>query len=629
MREYQILSIDQIKQALKEDQIDWQKEEIILLDLTDALHNLNDHDQVLLMEQLFHLTHQLGLFYYPTLPKQWLEHPHLAYLVIQNIEDKKEIDQFYKKSKKEHSPSLFYYHRVENLEQIKNLRPSLQNDHEHIINPYGLDMNEAHILEFKNLFQRLLQSTHRPNIIFSLSGPQWIDWHIATDNIFGGPLIVDLDLSNSCSHSCVFCSLYSPQIETDQSSLSSSKDLNTFKSLKMDKTSLEAFLQSRFHLIQEVKLAGVGEPTTHPLFMQTLKTLRQRNYKVVICSHLGLWKKEHVDEIWPYLNREDDTLEFFVNLSGATEQTYTKTRPRQTSNDFHKIIEVMKYSFEKAKKEGKAIHYTILCILNDHNYHELPLYAALAKEVGAKNLWPKAMEIHHPQIKDHQIKNKFEYAVALKMLLYFADEMEVSLQSYRFINGQIQLYRKELQSALNDRSWNIRLKETLSQYPLLLKHFINSSPNYESYQKKKPVLFGQHPRPFFDSHDFGHPLFEEIELLDIDKVVDMNIENSDFPSKLYTKIPCYTPSYYLRITTRNQTHPCCLMPDSTGETTSQSLKDIWFSTESRNVREKLLSINLEHFHLNDSKWSFCQQCPHTHLNAFIYQKKFSLNRDNS
>ncbi len=96
--------------------------------------------------------------------------------------------------------------------------------------------------------------------------------------------------------------------------------------------------------------------------------------------------------------------------------------------------------------------------------------------------------------------------------------------------------------------------------------------------------------------------------------VEMGIENGGVPSNFYSKSPCVVGYSYIRFEVTGDILPCCVAKHDIGNAYKQDWRDIWHSGAYESFRKKMARINIDHFHLTDPEWSFCQQCPHLPIN---------------
>lgn len=96
--------------------------------------------------------------------------------------------------------------------------------------------------------------------------------------------------------------------------------------------------------------------------------------------------------------------------------------------------------------------------------------------------------------------------------------------------------------------------------------------------------------------------------------VDIGIENGGLPADFYSKSPCVVGYSYIRFEVTGNILPCCVAKHNIGNAYTQDWRDVWHSGAYENFRKKMARINIDHFHLTDPEWTFCQQCSHITIN---------------
>lgn len=71
--------------------------------------------------------------------------------------------------------------------------------------------NSERCFQLRDVFEYLkIRSCNRLNVYFPFWSSHYEEWGIKTQNTFSGLEYVHIDISNRCTHSCVFCGLYGP-----------------------------------------------------------------------------------------------------------------------------------------------------------------------------------------------------------------------------------------------------------------------------------------------------------------------------------------------------------------------------------------------------------------------------------
>jgi wyosine [tRNA(Phe)-imidazoG37] synthetase (radical SAM superfamily) len=269
------------------------------------------------------------------------------------------------------------------------------------------------------------------DIHFTFRNPLARNWAMQSDCIFTGPEEFHIDLTNRCTHSCVFCALYAPAIIEDlKSSGRMDARMREFMQAQLNEEKAVELGRSLPLTTRMVQLGGAGDPMLHPRALEIITNLRERGFKVEALSNMEYLREGDHERLHALGGRQEDSLRFIVNLSAASPETYTLTRPRQTAATFHKVKEnLSRLSRLRERDGGLGVHFSLMCVLNRLNFHETELYVALAKELGATNVWFKPLEIHHRFHYDFLPKpgERAAYAAALARALERAEEIGVEV----------------------------------------------------------------------------------------------------------------------------------------------------------------------------------------------------------
>lgn len=223
---------------------------------------------------------------------------------------------------------------------------------------------------------------------------------IATECTFSGLHIAHIDLSNRCTHSCVFCADYSDAAIEQFNKLKSDELMKGSRDYLRDQISLERaqFIISTLpHTVKNVQFGGLGDPMTHPNCIEIFEMARNRGFNVEVLSNMEYFTNSSIESLHKIGTRFYGNFSFIANISGVTEATYLATRPRQTEKTFNRVVENLK-TISKLRNEngGAGIHFVMMCVMNKLNYKELELYIDRSAEWGASAIYLKPFELHNP-----------------------------------------------------------------------------------------------------------------------------------------------------------------------------------------------------------------------------------------
>lgn len=283
---------------------------------------------------------------------------------------------------------------------------------------------------YKDVFSQLKKNNFEQKIYFTFS-PHLEEWNLKTKNTFSGMTTVHVDLSNKCTHSCVFCGIWGPEFIEEAKAQSPegilSEENISFMNRQMPFAKTEEILNSLPETVQKVQFGGAGDPLTHPQWFQILKRWRNRGFIVEVLTNFEYPSFEEIEKLH-LLSKGIRNFSFLINVSAATAETYKTIRPRQSEDIFKKVISNIRYAHELRKRDGFGLSLTIVNIINSENYKEAVKMVELAHELGV-GLWLKPLEVHSPLHLKYSIqeKNREDYKQTLKAASQKATELNVEL----------------------------------------------------------------------------------------------------------------------------------------------------------------------------------------------------------
>lgn len=260
--------------------------------------------------------------------------------------------------------------------------------------------DETKIRNLQNCFEYLqIRNFPHIDIHFSFIHPDRMKWKLQSSCFLSGPEYVHIDLSNKCTHSCKFCALYAPDALEEQKQLSDGKFNPTFLkfiSAQLPFEKAAEIIESLPDSVEVIQFGGAGDPMTHPNAIEVIALARERAFAVEVLSNMEYFKEGDLEQLTALGGISPGDLCFVANVSAATPETYVLTRPRQTEKTFHKVMDNLKKLTALRKRNGNSgAQFTLMCVLNQINFHEAPLFVKLASEIGARNVWLKPLEVHH------------------------------------------------------------------------------------------------------------------------------------------------------------------------------------------------------------------------------------------
>jgi len=290
------------------------------------------------------------------------------------------------------------------------------------------------IIQLRECFNYLqMRGFPEIDIYFSLNNPNHRAWMLQTECYFSGPSYVHWDISNKCTHSCLFCGLYSPSfIEREKQKHGGliSDAVKKIMSAQIPFEKAVEVINSLPIMVQKIQFGGAGDPFTHPSALEILGLARNKGISVQILTNMEYFSENDL-ELLTQLGAENyEGIEIIANISAATAETYTRLRPKQTQKTFNKVINHAKQICTlRSKNKGVGVFVTFMSVMNRLNYREASQMVKLAWEIGANTLWFKPLEIYQPEHWDlvPRGNERLEYMHHLRQALKLADKLGISI----------------------------------------------------------------------------------------------------------------------------------------------------------------------------------------------------------
>ncbi len=283
--------------------------------------------------------------------------------------------------------------------------------------------------KYREAFEYLRLRGFKKHIYFS-QDKEHEKWNANSLNTFSGLKYLHLDLSNKCTHSCVFCGLWGPDFVEDIKKNEGGKiseQTKNFMNQQLPFQKAMDFLNKTPETLHQVQLGGAGDPLTHPNWLEIISHLRTRGLSLEVLSNFEYPTFAEIEKLHE-LSRGKKDLLFMVNISSGTRETYSLVRPRQAPSVFDKVIDNIAYARDLKVRDGYGIKFTIVNIINKYNFREMELMLDVAAFLGA-SVWLKPLEIHSHIHKNYSIPPEFhlEFKEIVKRVLIRANERRIKL----------------------------------------------------------------------------------------------------------------------------------------------------------------------------------------------------------
>ncbi|MFH1519733.1 MAG: radical SAM protein [Candidatus Omnitrophota bacterium] len=214
----------------------------------------------------------------------------------------------------------------------------------------------------------------RKNLKMSYLKDRYLEMLGIYDKEYGykGPFHVQIDLTNNCNNSCIACWCNSPLFKVPRLS---KEEKEQYLPLEMVKELLDEISCVG---ATEVYFSGSGEPFMHPQIMEVLEYTKRKNLICHVNTNFTLLNKERLDRL---INIGVDFLT--VSTWAATADTYVKTHPGRSSQDFYKIKENLIYLNSRKKDKPYIKLYNVIFNMN---YFEAQGMVEFAGEIKAESL---------------------------------------------------------------------------------------------------------------------------------------------------------------------------------------------------------------------------------------------------
>lgn len=305
---------------------------------------------------------------------------------------------------------------------------------------------EAAVMAYRQLFEYLrLRGVNKTWISFASFLPLHSLWNIQTYNTFAGPHIIHFDISNKCTHSCNFCGLYGNEAVENVKTLPmhARERVHKMMSSTLDFHKGLEVLETLPETVQSIQFGGVGDPCTHPRFLDFLKTARERAIPCEILSNMDYFEEEDILEMTRLGDKRWNALHFIANVSGSNEEMYLKTRPRQTKKNFDHVVRTLRrFTEERQQRDGHGVYFTLMCVMNKTNYTDAENYVRFAHELGAIRVFLKPMEVHIEHQTEFLIPEdlKTDYARCVRAALDTADSLGMEMMDRDMLLKTVEMH---------------------------------------------------------------------------------------------------------------------------------------------------------------------------------------------
>ncbi len=235
---------------------------------------------------------------------------------------------------------------------------------------------------------------------------------------FAGPTVVQLDITNRCNNNCIVCWVRSPL-------LGELKATRKWENQELPYERIVSLLDELYLLgTQRIFFAGGGEPFIHPEIIRIIEYAARKNFECHFNTNFTFIDEGIVKKL---IALSETYIHINVSLWAAYADTYVRTHPNRSKEDFHKIIEMLKL-FARLKKVRHIPHINIYNVISKFNYAQIYDIVRLAYEVQADSVQFVPMDPVEGKT-GHLLLNEDEKRTALEGLRKAKDFLDTDLKN--------------------------------------------------------------------------------------------------------------------------------------------------------------------------------------------------------
>lgn len=409
---------------------------------------------------------------------------------------------------------------------------------------------------------------------------------------YTGPSTLELDLTDQCLNTCLACWVHSPLLK--------------IKKVHKKFIPYDALTRwvNEFHQlgVQEIKLAGAGDPLNHPRIKEILILLKAKGFKVVLNTSLFPLPENFAD----FLTRIRLD-ELTLSLWAGNSKEWSRLHPGIAEKHFDKIsdflTELEHYKQIKKTEYPRIKIYNVITALNADNLQGMLHYAlthfADRMEFQMADIFPDIQDLELKSSHIQKIKDQIPslYSVAGYTDEFIGQGNRISLSEPLGSQEQKEFGRfyhplkqgflwKSITEILCPKGLNYFRKSWIHDHPYPAFHF-EYDTNICSQCTHAPQCY---PEPH------SVPLTVRFTNLTglgtfLRRIESRGSSGQEKDQSAVFNTPCLAPWHYGRIVSDGQFIPCCKaskMP--MGNLYHESFKKIWFGRQMNEFRFKAFRI---------------------------------------
>ena len=409
---------------------------------------------------------------------------------------------------------------------------------------------------------------------------------------FTGPETLELDLTDQCMNTCLACWVHSPLLKIKKVH----KKFIIYDALKKW---IKDFHKSG---VQEIKLAGAGDPLNHPRIIDILTLLKKKGFRVCLNTSLFPLPENFADFL-----TDTGLDELTLSLWAGNSRQWSLMHPGIPESHFDKISDFLT-ELEHYKKLKKTVFprikiYNVITALNADNLPGMLRYAtahfADRMEFQAADIFPDIQDL---ALSPGQVENIKTQIACLYSVPGYTDEFigegnRISLKE-SFESQEQKEFGRFYHPLRNGFSWKSDTEILCPQgFNYCRRSWIHDHPYPAFHYEYDTTLCSKcthapdcYPEPCSVPLDIRFTNLTGIGTF-LRRLESLKSGGQAKDKSAVLNTPCLAPWHYGRVLSDGQFIPCCKASKiPMGNLYHESFKKIWFGKNMNNFRFKASRI---------------------------------------
>lgn len=490
-----------------------------------------------------------------------------------------------------------------------------------------------------DLAQEKVVESQKPSPISRFSEREKLELcGILTDEVFLGPRILELDLTNNCNLNCVGCWCHSDLLK--EKKLSGDK-----KRMRLPFELVKKLLTDAKEMgAEKIQLAGAGEPFMHPNIMEILELAKSLGFYTNVITNFTLVDHKRAEKL---VELGVDMIT--VSLWAGSTKTYLKTHPNQRASTFARIRDMLTYIHDlKSKKDTYKPHIKIYNVISTLNADGISDMVDFALDVMADYIEFTPIDIVRGYT-DSLALTKEDRNVILKQLdglLSHPDFLELDPTKPSRDRAKVDFEKQEFARFVKRKSlvdpgqkWFRYELSDIEKFDVVCPRKLWKLDISEDHEKYNALFFCYPVEeckrcPQLEACPIDKNRFcIKVEFLSIlgfgafyRRIQSESIEKGVYDASVINSTPCTVGWTYARVLTSGDVIPCCKADKVVlGNLNESSLREIWCSKKFQEFR-----LNARDLAKTDpyfDKIRCLDACDNYGTNLEVFEKLKSLSDD--